>query len=130
MAIIRLVQEPITAIPDIIRVIIQAKVAFYSIIQFLNAPELQSVNFRNTSFDGSKGLITIKSADFSWEGNESKSTLRNINLEIRQGQKFAICGEVGSGKSTLLATILGEVPRIKGTVRFDSFMLLYYRIHY
>ncbi|KOM55294.1 hypothetical protein LR48_Vigan10g118600 [Vigna angularis] len=116
VATIRLVQEPITAIPDVIGVVIQAKVAFYRIIQFLNAPELQSVNFRNKSFDGSRGSITIKSADFSWEGNESKSTLRNINLEIRQGQKFAICGEVGSGKSTLLATILGEVPRIKGTI--------------
>ncbi|XP_027924832.1 ABC transporter C family member 10-like [Vigna unguiculata] len=116
VATIRLVQEPITAIPDVIGVVIQAKVAFARIIQFLNAPELQSANFRNKSFDGSKGSIKIKSADFSWEGNESKSTLRNINLEIRHGQKFAICGEVGSGKSTLLATILGEVPMIKGTI--------------
>jgi len=131
VATIRLVQEPITAIPDVIGVVIQAKVAFARIVQFLNAPELQSANFRNKSFDGSKGSIKIKSADFSWEGNESKSTLRNINLEIRHGQKFAICGEVGSGKSTLLATILGEVPMIKGTVRFDSFMLLlYYTMHY
>ena len=121
VATIRLVQEPITAIPDVIGVVIQAKVAFARIVQFLNAPELRSANFRNKSFDGSNGSITIKSADFSWEGNVSKSTLRNINLEIRHGQKFAICGEVGSGKSTLLATILGEVPMIKGTVRFYSF---------
>lgn len=121
VATIRLVQEPITGIPDVIGVVIQARVAFARIVQFLNAPELQSLNFRDKSFDGSKGSITIKSADFSWEGNVSKSTLRKINLEIRHGQKLAICGEVGSGKSTLLATILGEVPMIKGTVRFYSF---------
>ncbi|KAG5108938.1 hypothetical protein JHK84_045845 [Glycine max] len=116
VATIRLVQEPITAIPDVIGVVIQAKVAFARIVKFLEAPELQSENFRNRSFDESnKSPISIKSADFSWEGNASKSTLRNINLEIRHGQKLAICGEVGSGKSTLLATILGEVPMIKGT---------------
>ncbi|CAJ1953016.1 unnamed protein product [Sphenostylis stenocarpa] len=120
VATIRLVQEPITAIPDVIGVVIQAKVAFARIINFLDAPELQSANLRSKCFDDSKGSITIKSADFSWEGNESKSTLRNINLEIRHGQKLAICGEVGSGKSTLLATILGEVPMIKGTIEVNG----------
>ncbi|XP_027359214.1 ABC transporter C family member 10-like [Abrus precatorius] len=117
VATLRLVQEPITAIPDVIGVVIQAKVAFARIVKFLEAPELQSENFRNKCFDDSvKGSVLIKSADFSWEGNVSKPTLRNLNLEVRHGQKLAICGEVGSGKSTLLATILGEVPMIKGTI--------------
>ncbi|KAL2334835.1 hypothetical protein Fmac_016048 [Flemingia macrophylla] len=118
VATLRLVQEPITAIPDVVGVIIQAKVAFARIVNFLEAPELQSENFRNWCSDNSViGSISIKSADFSWEGYASKSTLRNINLEIRNRQKLAICGEVGSGKSTLLATILGEVPMIKGTIK-------------
>ncbi|WVZ15493.1 hypothetical protein V8G54_013059 [Vigna mungo] len=118
VATLRLVQEPITAIPDVVGVVIQAKVAFARIVNFLEAPELQSAKFRNRCFDEcNKGRISIKSADFSWEGNVSKSTLRNINLEIRHGQKLAICGEVGSGKSTLLTTILGEVPVTKGTIK-------------
>ncbi|XP_061375170.1 ABC transporter C family member 10-like isoform X2 [Gastrolobium bilobum] len=117
IATLRLVQEPITAIPDVIGVVIQAKVAFARIVKFLEAPELQSENFRNkSSNDNLRGSISIKSADFSWEGNVSKPTLRNMNLEVRYGQKVAICGEVGSGKSTLLATILGEVPNTKGTI--------------
>jgi ABC-type transport system involved in cytochrome bd biosynthesis fused ATPase/permease subunit len=37
-------------------------------------------------------------------------------MEVKQGQKLAICGEVGSGKSTLLAAILGEVPKLRGSV--------------
>ncbi|XP_027924831.1 ABC transporter C family member 10-like isoform X3 [Vigna unguiculata] len=117
VATLRLVQEPITAIPDVVGVVIQAKVAFSRIVNFLEATELQSAKFKHRCFDDSiKGSISIKSADFSWEGNVSKSTLRNINLEIRHGQKLAICGEVGSGKSTLLTTILGEVPLTKGTI--------------
>lgn len=122
VATLRLVQDPITAIPDVVGVIIQAKVAFARIVKFLEAPELQNSNFRKRGIsDNLRGSIFIKSADFSWEGSGSKPTLRSINLEVRHGQKVAICGEVGSGKSTLLATILGEVPNTKGTVSFCSF---------
>nr|XP_027186555.1 ABC transporter C family member 10-like isoform X2 [Cicer arietinum] len=117
VATLRLVQEPITSISDVITVVIQAKVAFGRIGNFLEAPELQSVNLKNMCFNESfKGSILIKSAEFSWESNVSKPTLRNINLKVGNGQKVAICGEVGSGKSTLLATILGEVFKTKGTI--------------
>ncbi|WJX71026.1 Multidrug resistance-associated protein 7, variant 2 [Trifolium repens] len=117
VATLRLVQEPITSIPDVIAVVIQAKVAFARIVSFLDAPELQGEKSKNRCFDDNlKGSISIKSANFSWEGNASKATLRSINLEVQHGQKVAIYGEVGSGKSTLLATILGEVPKTKGNI--------------
>jgi ABC-type transport system involved in cytochrome bd biosynthesis fused ATPase/permease subunit len=31
--------------------------------------------------------ISIKSTNFSWEENSAKPTLRNINLEVRSGEK-------------------------------------------
>ena len=43
-------------------------------------------------------------------------TLKEVNLEIRWGQKVAICGPVGAGKSSLLYAVLGEIPKISGTV--------------
>ncbi|URE11509.1 ABC transporter C family member [Musa troglodytarum] len=61
--------------------------------------------------------IMIKSASFSWDRNPSKPTLENINLELKPGEKAAICGEVGSGKSTLLEAILGEIPNTEGTIQ-------------
>ncbi|KAK7357248.1 hypothetical protein VNO80_16532 [Phaseolus coccineus] len=116
VATLRLVQDPIRTIPDVIGVVIQAKVAFARIIKFLEAPELQSDNARRGFSDNTRGSILINSANFSWEDNMSKPTLRNINLEVRPGKKVAICGEVGSGKSTLLAAILREVPITRGTI--------------
>nr|KYP74821.1 ABC transporter C family member 10 [Cajanus cajan] len=121
VATLRLVQDPIRTIPDVIGVIIQAKVAFTRIVKFLEAPELQSTNVTKRSLnDNMRGSILIKSADFSWVDNVSKPTLRNINLEVRPGQKMAICGEVGSGKSTLLAAILREVPNTRGTIQVSG----------
>ncbi|XP_030501864.2 ABC transporter C family member 10 [Cannabis sativa] len=118
VATLRLVQDPIRAIPDVIGVVIQAKVAFARIVKFLEAPELQTARVGQKYNTGSvKTAIVIKSADFSWEENLPKPTLRNINLEVSHGEKVAICGEVGSGKSTLLAAILGEVPNTKGSIQ-------------
>ncbi|KAL5540879.1 hypothetical protein UlMin_043271 [Ulmus minor] len=118
VATLRLVQDPIRSIPDVIGVVIQAKVAFARIEKFLEAPELETAKVpRKTNMENVEHTITIKSADFSWEGNSLKPTLQNINLLVCPGDKVAICGEVGSGKSTLLAAILGEVPMVQGNIQ-------------
>ncbi|KAJ6874748.1 hypothetical protein NC652_034450 [Populus alba x Populus x berolinensis] len=118
VATLRLVQDPIRSIPDVIGVVIQAKVAFARIVKFLEAPELQNGNVLHKRNMGSVDhAVLIKSANFSWEENSSKPTLRNVSFGIRPGEKVAICGEVGSGKSTLLAAILGEVPHTQGTIQ-------------
>ncbi|XP_073110615.1 ABC transporter C family member 10 isoform X1 [Elaeis guineensis] len=114
---LRLVQEPVTQIPDVIVVVIQAKVAFARIVKFLNAHELQADEVRRVCTADIKQAIIIKSCSFSWDENTLKPTLRNINLEVKAGDKVAVCGEVGSGKSTLLAAILGEVPKTEGMIQ-------------
>lgn len=118
VATLRLVQDPIRAIPDVIGIVIQAKVAFARVVKFLEAPELQSANVRQKRHSkNADKAISIKSGWFSWEENSSKPTLRNLTLEVKMGEKVAVCGEVGSGKSTLLAAILGEVPCIQGSIQ-------------
>ncbi|KAG0502407.1 hypothetical protein HPP92_002479 [Vanilla planifolia] len=113
VATLRMVQDPVRQIPDVIGVVIQAKVAFNRIISFLDAPELQRT--RRCCMDPKKPIV-IKSASFSWDEHALKPILRNINLEISAGEKVAICGEVGSGKSTLLEAVLGEIPKMDGTL--------------
>ncbi|XP_059667168.1 ABC transporter C family member 10-like [Cornus florida] len=118
VATLRLVQDPIRSFPDVIGVVIQAKVAFARIVKFLQAPELEAGNVRQKcNIENRNSIIFIKSANLSWEENSLRPTLRNIDLEVRPGAKVAICGEVGSGKSTLLAAILGEIPNIQGTIQ-------------
>ncbi|CAM0912877.1 unnamed protein product [Alopecurus aequalis] len=115
VATLRLVQDPIRSIPDVIGVVIQAKVAFTRISKFLDAPELNGQVRKK--YGGIDCPIAINSCSFSWDENPSKPTLTNINLVVKGGQKVAICGEVGSGKSTLLSAVLGEVPKTEGTIQ-------------
>ncbi|KAF7099488.1 hypothetical protein CFC21_101116 [Triticum aestivum] len=116
VATLRLVQDPVILMPDVIAVVIQAKVAFTRISKFLDAPELNG-QVRKKYYSGIDYPIVMKSCSFSWEENTSKPTLKNINLVAKAGEKIAICGEVGSGKSTLLAAVLGEVPRTEGMIQ-------------
>ncbi|KAL0756460.1 hypothetical protein Bca101_094128 [Brassica carinata] len=120
VATLRLVQDPVRMIPDVIGVTIQAKVAFSRIATFLEAPELQGGERRRKKRSGGdQSAIVMKSASFSWEEKGStKPNLRNVSLEVKFGEKVAVCGEVGSGKSTLLAAILGETPCVSGTIDF------------
>ncbi|TVU06626.1 hypothetical protein EJB05_49850, partial [Eragrostis curvula] len=113
VATLRLVQEPVRLIPDVIAVVIQAKVAFSRISKFLDAPEL-SGRVRKKDCMGIELPIVLNSCSFSWDENSSKQTLKDINLVIKPGEKVAICGEVGSGKSTLLNAVLGEVLKTEG----------------
>ncbi|RWW10943.1 hypothetical protein GW17_00025484 [Ensete ventricosum] len=117
VATLRLIQDPVRSIPDVIGAVIQAEVAYGRIGKFLDATELQNGDLRKKCNGNLEKSIMIKSANFSWDRNPSKPTLENINLELKPGEKAAICGEVGSGKSTLLEAILGEIPNTEGMIQ-------------
>lgn len=123
LATLRILQEPIRLLPDVFGAFIEAKVSLDRIANFLEAPELQNSDMQQVCSRAElEHSIFIKSADLSWEADLLNPTLRNINLEVKPAEKFAICGEVGAGKSTLLAAILGELPRLQGMVSFYYFI--------
>lgn len=52
----------------------------------------------------------IKFNDVSFEYSDGRKILKNINLEIKDGEVILLCGESGCGKSTLIRLINGLIP--------------------
>ncbi|ORY57926.1 P-loop containing nucleoside triphosphate hydrolase protein, partial [Pseudomassariella vexata] len=49
-----------------------------------------------------------------------RTVLHDINIEVKPGEKVAVCGRSGSGKSTLLALLLRLYEPASGTIRIDG----------
>lgn len=60
----------------------------------------------------STNTVTIRNGEFGWV--DSRSVLRDINMDIPSSQLTIIVGPVASGKSTLAKAIIGEVPYARG----------------
>lgn len=59
-------------------------------------------------------LISIEHLSF---GYTSELVLKNVNLEVNEGEFICLVGGNGSGKSTLLKLILGELKPQEGSIK-------------
>jgi len=53
-----------------------------------------------------KDIISIKNYSYKYTGDNT-NTIKNINLDIKEGEFILLCGPTGCGKSTLLKSIVG-----------------------
>src|SRR5947209_7560968 len=58
------------------------------------------------------------SQNFSLSGGKSIEILRDINLEVYEGEMLFILGPSGCGKSTVLRILTGLLPPTSGTIRY------------
>lgn len=81
------------------------------------------MNFQTKCFQKSEGiyLITIKNLCKSYKGTIA---LNNINLEIRDGEIFALLGTNGAGKTTLIKILSTLILPTSGTVRINNYDIL------
>ncbi|KAL7615858.1 hypothetical protein Lser_V15G01408 [Lactuca serriola] len=118
LAALRSMAEPARVFPDALSALIQVKVSLDRINSFLVDDELKDNRMeRDQELESSHdGAIRIQNGNFTWEPESPIPTLQNVNLEVKHGQKVAVCGSVGAGKSSLLYAILGEISKTSGTV--------------
>ena len=78
-----------------------------------------SVEEKKIDFDNS-----IKFENISFRYNDSSNfELKNINFEIKKGEKIGIIGETGYGKSTIIDLLIGLLKPIKGKILIDNTIL-------
>ncbi|XP_013621844.1 PREDICTED: ABC transporter C family member 6-like [Brassica oleracea var. oleracea] len=115
LAIFQILQSPIYKLPETISMFVQVKVSLGRIASFLCLDDLEKDVVERLTY--SEMALEVSNGCFSWDNSSSIPTLREVSFEVSHGMNVAVCGTVGSGKSSLLSSILGEVPKISGTVK-------------
>jgi subfamily B ATP-binding cassette protein MsbA len=64
--------------------------------------------------------IELKNVAFNYSSDETKSILKNVNLEIPKGSMVALVGESGGGKSSLIKLIQRLYDPIEGAITWDG----------
>lgn len=118
LTLLNLLSFPLAVLPMVITSIIEATVAVGRLTSFLAAEELQpdAVIRKSAASNSGDEAVRIRDATFTWDRNDRRRCLEDINLVARKGELSCIVGRVGSGKSSLLQAILGGVWKIHGEV--------------
>lgn len=59
--------------------------------------------------------VSIQNLDFKYPGKGEKG-FSNLNLDIKEGERFGLFGPNGAGKTTLLNCITGLLTYVKGSI--------------
>ncbi|KAK8651747.1 hypothetical protein V6N13_141333 [Hibiscus sabdariffa] len=117
LATFRILQGSVVVLPETMSMIVQTKVSLDRIASFLRLDDLQPDVMEKLPKGSSDTAAEIVDGNFSWDLSLSTATLADINLKVYHGMRVSICGTVGSGKSSLLSCILGELPKISGSLK-------------
>lgn len=82
-----------------------------------NIEEIRDIKEREYKLRPIKGDILLENIGFAYG---EKTILNNINMQFKEGGKYALVGPSGCGKTTLLKIVLGWLPDYTGTIRFDG----------
>ncbi|KAK8639147.1 hypothetical protein V6N13_137540 [Hibiscus sabdariffa] len=117
LATFSILKQPIFSLPGMISMMVQTKVSLDRIASLLRLDDLQPDVMEKLPIGSSDIAIEIIDGNFSWDLSSPTPTLKDLNLKVFHGMRVAVCGTVGSGKSSLLSCILGELPKISGTLK-------------
>jgi ABC-type multidrug transport system fused ATPase/permease subunit len=123
LATFRIVQDPVRMTPEVLAAFIQAHISFDRLETFLQEEELADDahgddDDHRSAHPPASFPIRVDDATLSWAPDDAAvPALASVNLVVKRGEKVAVCGAVGSGKSSLLLALLGEIPKLSGSVQ-------------
>ena len=65
-------------------------------------------------------IINLDSVSFRYGSAKNKYVIKNLSLDIEEGEFIAIIGHNGSGKSTLAKLLNGLLQPTEGVVTVDG----------
>ncbi|KAM0754516.1 P-loop containing nucleoside triphosphate hydrolase protein [Meredithblackwellia eburnea MCA 4105] len=121
MSLFGLLREAVISSTYLLSAFMRAKVSLARITSFICSTEELDEEPRTIS---SSDEISIVSAKFKWsrrQTNGSESFVLSIDkLDFPKGKVTIVAGDVGSGKSALLYSLLGEMHKVEGEVKYPK----------
>ena len=110
--------SPLSTLPKIMA---ERKAAIAMVDKIAEA--LDSNTSDDSSIDISKLENGIKLEGLSFEYEEGKPVLNNVNYFFELGKKYAIVGGSGSGKTTMLNLLMSSYHSYEGSISYDDIEL-------
>jgi ATP-binding cassette subfamily B protein len=112
---------PVTSIGWIASLTQQAAASMKRIKEFLDTdPEVKDTeNSKNNTISALNGNITFRNVTFQYP-DTGILALKNINFELKKGQRLAVIGRTGSGKSTIADLLVRMYDVTEGSIEIDG----------
>lgn len=112
----RQLSDPLERIAFGLSYVQQVKAAAKRVFAMLDLPEEQDP--AGTVTGETRGHVVFEQVDFAYDHN--KPLIRNLNMEVKPGQKVAIVGPTGAGKTTIVNLLMRFYDIQRGRVLIDG----------
>ena len=114
--------EPIKNLLDLHFVYLESRESIRRIKEIYNIPEEKLLYNDKRKIKDLNGEIVIDNLSYSYNGKSD--VIKNVSLNIREGEKVLIYGDSGSGKSTLIKILIRYLDNAyKGDITINGFNL-------
>lgn len=120
--------RPIRQLADQFNVLQMGMVGADRVFNMLDQEESEIENIGIIKSGKVKGNISFENLSFAYTPGEP--ILKNINFEIKAGQKVAMVGATGSGKSTIASLIYRFYEYNSGAILLDDHNIRDYELNY
>jgi len=111
--------DPFKSISQANNTLQQALAGAERVFEILDAPELREEAGGSVEYTPPFETLSFENVTFSYPGTKEPA-LRNINLDIKAGERVALVGQSGSGKSTLANLIPRFHVYQEGAIRLNG----------
>ena len=118
---------PMIALGQIVSMRSRAKTSLKRISHFLDEPEEIIEQDGYLEPKQIKGNIEFKNFSFTYP-EKTEPYIKNISLEIKEGETIGIVGKIGCGKTTLMNSLLRIYNLEKGSLFIDGVDIMDYKI--
>lgn len=110
--------QPISQTANILNIMQSTVASAERVFELLDEQELPSDNKNNKIINNPKGKVVFEHVKFGY--SKDKILIKDMNINVKPGQKVAIVGPTGAGKTTLVNLLLRFYELNGGRILIDD----------